>query len=77
MSYFYGTVSGAAKTTATRRGYRSSGLRTTAASWQGAVRVSLEERNGKDFAVIQLIPWHGRGVTRVLCEVPVDGSEAA
>lgn len=73
MSQFYGTLSGQAGT-ATRRGSKNSGLRTIAASWEGAVQVDLYERDGKDYARVSLVPWHGHGVTRELFNGPVDGT---
>ncbi len=49
MAHFYGTLKGQAGE-ATRRGSRNSGLRVTAASWQGAVYPYLwhDEKTGKD-----------------------------
>ena len=49
MSHFYGTIRGQAGQ-ATRRGSKSSGLTTEAASWNGVVRVTLDHRNEKDSA---------------------------
>jgi hypothetical protein len=33
------------------------GLQTVAASWQGAVKVSLYERDGMDRTLVELIAW--------------------
>jgi hypothetical protein len=44
-----------------------------AASWQGAVKVNLYERGGIDLALVELMPWPGAGVGRVLCDGPVAG----
>jgi len=77
MSHFYGMISNSArKTVPTARGHASSGLETIAASWQGAVEVSLryDEDVKKDFFVVRLIPWHGKGVSHTLASGPVDGS---
>jgi hypothetical protein len=74
MAHFYGTVSGKARSQASRLGSKSSGLRTVAASWQGAVAVDLYERDGLDCAQITLIPWHGHGTTRVIYDGPVSGA---
>src|SRR5262249_14210481 len=41
--------------------------------WQGAVRVSLYERDGADHALIELIEWRGAGTNRVLYDGPVAG----
>lgn len=74
MAHFYGTLQGA-RGEASRLGHKSSGLQTVAASWNGAVRVSLEHRDGKDYATVELRPWHGRGTSRVLYDGPVDGGD--
>jgi hypothetical protein len=42
-----------------------------AASWQGAVKVHFYARDGIDHAVVELTPWRGAGVSRVL----YDGQE--
>jgi hypothetical protein len=72
MAHFYGVVSGQARTEATRRGSKNTGLHTTAASWQGSVRTYLYERDGIDYARVMLEPWHGAGTTRVLYDGPVN-----
>jgi hypothetical protein len=77
MSRFYGTVNGQARTMATRRGGPGTGLRTVAASWQGAVRVELLKVEEIDWAVISLIPWHGQGTTRILYSGPVSGEKCS
>lgn len=65
MSHFYGTVSGAGKTNATRRGHKSTGLTLTAASWNGAVVVHLShcEETGRDMFEVYQTPWQGVGVS--------------
>jgi hypothetical protein len=70
MSHFYGTLTGKAKTTATRCGTKNSGIVTYAASWGGAisVRVYYDERTGTDRYTVTQEPWHGKGVSRVLAE---------
>ena len=75
MSHFYGTVTGKAKTQASRCGTKSSRLETIAASWQGAVKVSLshDETTGRDKASVELMPWHGSGTFRVLYRGPIGG----
>lgn len=72
MSHFYGTIKGT-KGEATRCGHVSSGLRTEAASWSGAVRVELSVRGDVDWADVYLIPWQGQGVRLRLYEGPIDG----
>lgn len=78
MSHFYGVVNGQAKTEATRRGSKSKGLETTAASWQGAVKVRLwhDEATGLDMAEVMLTPWRGQGVHQSLYRGPVTGATA-
>ena len=45
MAKFYGTISGNAKTTATRRGYKF--IQTSAQSWEGSIIVRLNDYNGQ------------------------------
>lgn len=66
MAHFYGTVSGRSRTMASRLGHRGSGIVTKAASWAGAVMVTLYERDDVDFARVELVPHHGHGTNRVL-----------
>ena len=77
MSHYYGIVRGAGKTQATRRGHKTTGLETVAASWSGAVKVEMEHAasrgpNGEDWVEIRLMPWHGQGVGHVLYVGPVN-----
>lgn len=73
MAHYYGTVSGQAKTKATRRGSRSSGLKVAAASWNGAVYVRLWHENGKDHYAVELGPWQGNArVSAVLATGTID-----
>jgi hypothetical protein len=72
MAYFYGTVKGH-RGEASRIGNRKSGLETVAASWQGAVKVRLYERDGADYAEVRLTAWHGNGLDRALYDGPVRG----
>jgi hypothetical protein len=76
MARFYGIVNGYSKTVATRRGGTKSGLATTAASWSGAVLVRLYDRDGTDYALVKLTPWHGHGITKTLYDGPVSGLPA-
>lgn len=66
MSHFYGVVSGQARTEATRRGSKQGGLRTVAASWNGAIEVHVYNDEGVDKFSISEIPWHGCGTRRVI-----------
>jgi hypothetical protein len=70
MSKFYGTVHGAGKTPATRRGHSS--IVTYAASWDGAVRTEVYEKDGVAFARVSLSKWHGRGIERELYHGPIN-----
>lgn len=75
MAQFYGVLNGS-RGTATRCGTKRSGMTATAASWSGAVRVNVyEDAEGHERAVVELIPWHGRGTSRVLYTGLVSGQE--
>lgn len=78
MSHFYAKIEGA-RGEGTRTGTKASGLRTWAASWSGAVRVSLMHKDdtGEDWVRVDLVPWHGRGVTRELYVGRIDGEPEA
>lgn len=76
MAHFYGDVCGKSRTKASRLGGRNTGLVTTAASWQGAVKVTLSNRDGVDCALVELTPWRGAGVSVVLYDGPVAGQPA-
>jgi|TARA_Y100000310_G_scaffold327637_1_gene394310 hypothetical protein len=73
MAHFYGTLKGSRGVAASRRGTRNSGFRAIAASWHGAVYTYLYEKDGVDYARVELIPWHGAGIERLLYDGPVDG----
>lgn len=72
MAAFYGGVHGN-RGPATRLGSPKSGLTTFAASWAGRVNVSLSERDGVDYAHVELAPHHGHGIHKVLYDGPVGG----
>jgi len=61
MSQFYGTLHGQAKTTATRRGSKNSGIVTHAAGWSGAIRVDVFTHNDEDHFSVSLVPWQSSG----------------
>lgn len=69
MSHFYGILNGT-RGEATRCGSKGSGLATTAASWDGAIRVYLshDEKTGKNNFYVGQQRWHGRGVEEVIAE---------
>jgi len=73
MAHFYGTVDGRSRTEGTRCGTRSSGLRTVAASWAGAVQVNLYiDENGADCCEIRFIRWEGCGTDKLVYDGPID-----
>lgn len=76
MSHFYGYVKIDGKAPATKAGTKNSGLETKAASWQGAVEVTLTHNSatGKDEYAVALVTHHGAGVSRDLITGNVDGS---
>src|SRR5438105_4643588 len=76
VAHFRATIQGG-RGEASRLGTRSSSLQTVAASWQGAVRVELYERDGMDYARISLAPHRGVGVNRLLFDGRVDGAAEA
>jgi hypothetical protein len=73
MAHFYGSVKGRAGE-ASRLGNEESGVTAIAASWNGAVRVSMWVEDGKDMYSVNLIPWRGQGVSKCIArgEVGVD-----
>lgn len=74
MSHFYGTVIGN-HSGVSRCGTKESGLTTHTASWKGAVktRIRFNFQTGEDLAVVELIPWHGKGIKKILYEGPIGG----
>ena len=54
MSHYYGKVHGQAKTTATRRGSKKSGIITIAKSWNTEISVQYWQINGVDTVHIEL-----------------------
>ena len=75
MSKLYGTIDGAGKTQATRRGHNA--LITYAACWQGAIRVELScDAKGVTTYEVTLQPWQGSGgSTRVLASGVLDATK--
>lgn len=71
MAEFYGSVQGA-RGEATRLGHKSTGLKTKAASYQGAVEVNLSMNDkGVVIARVELVPHLGHGTRELLYEGPV------
>ena len=73
MAHFIGKLNGA-RGPASRPGTKNSGMEVIAASWNGAVKTTLYHNasDGRDYAQVALIPWHGKGVSRILYDGPVD-----
>lgn len=70
MAHFYGTIDGN-RGEASRLGSKDSGFRATAASWSGAISVTLSHCNGRDEARVEMTPWHGQGERATLYDGPV------
>ena len=71
MSHFYGSIDQSArKTTATARGHKTTGLSVKAASWNGAVTVTLRyaTETGEDIFVVEQVPHGGHGVKQVIAQ---------
>lgn len=63
MSKLYGTLSGASRTKATRRGHNR--IVTQAASWNGAIEVEVYiDLDGVEHYEVRRIPWHGGGADK-------------
>lgn len=68
MSHFYGTLQGT-RGEATRCATKKSGLTTTAASWDGAIRTTLYvNEQGENCYRVEQVQWRGSGVYQVLAE---------
>lgn len=65
MAAFYGEVQGG-RGSARRLGH--SHLTTIAASWDGAIRVSLTRDHGQVGYEVHRVPWHGRGKHELLAK---------
>lgn len=75
MAHFYGTMQGARGATS-RLGHKGTGIRSTLASWSGAVSVTLyhDPKTGRDMFRVDQDSHHGAGIARpILCGV-VGGS---
>lgn len=74
MAHFYGKLQGQ-RGLATRLGGKLSGLETIAASWQGAIKVSLwyDDKKQVDMATVSMIPWNGQGTSKIIYQGPVSG----
>lgn len=74
MSHFYGTLKGS-RGVAIRFGTKGSGLTTYTACWTGAVKAMLyhNEQTGRDMALVELVPWQGRGLRKTLYAGEVSG----
>lgn len=66
MAHFYGTLKGA-RGEATRCGTRNSGITAVAASWKGAIQVSVtQDADGNDCFVVSQMRWKGEGIDKVI-----------
>lgn len=74
MARFYGEVHGS-RGPAHRLG-GSAGLTTTAAGWQGCVRVRIYDHEGADHVTIRLATWSGAGIDKLLYDGPVNPKAA-
>lgn len=72
MAKFYGKVQGD-KGESTKCGHHT--ITAIAASWRGAVQTTLHERGGVTYARVELMPWQGVGVSRVVYDGPVDAPQ--
>jgi hypothetical protein len=73
MAHFYGTIQGN-RGQVSRLGSKESGFSAYAASWSGAVQISLYERNGVDYARVSLTQhYNGAGSNRVIYDGPISG----
>lgn len=68
MSHFYATASGAGKTRATRQGHKSTGIETFAASYDGAIKVTVEHnsRINRDHYRVFLCDWPSGNIRKVI-----------
>lgn len=72
MARFFGSVQGS-RGKAHRIGGASSGLHTVAAGWQGAVDVTVYDKDGTDWCEVCLVKWQGNGEYRVVYTGPISG----
>ena len=80
MSHFYASIpTSARKTVATARGHKSTGLEVRAASWAGAVTVTMRhcETTGRDTFEVWQELHHGNGVRVQVAEGIVGQEDAA
>jgi len=76
MSHFYATIPDSARRTVpTARGHKTTGVKTIAASWNGAIEVELTHVEGKDLFSVRRIPWQGNGKREDIAKGELCGSE--
>jgi hypothetical protein len=71
MSHFYGSIPySARKTIPTARGHKSTGLKTKAASWAGAIQTDVfhDDETGKDMFIVRQVLHHGAGIEKIIFE---------
>ena len=74
MAEFYGQLTGRGNPIS-RAGQKNYGLTTTAASWDGAIKVILSHnyKTGQNEFVVQMIPWQGNGKSIDLIQGQMNG----
>ena len=80
MSHFYGDITGSARTSATRRGTKDSGMSAHIRSWHMGVKVEVENINGTDYITVWLTKGSKEPETATLLVgfvMPDDGSRPA
>lgn len=70
MAHFFAQVLGARGRAVSRLGDKSSGVETVAASWNGAIKVTLFQKDGRDWYRVEQTPWLGVGRSRAIAEAP-------
>ena len=71
MAHLYGKVQNNGGEV-TRCGTKKTGMKTTCASWAGAVQcTAYVDSEGVDYVLVQKILWEGAGVCRILYDGPI------
>lgn len=82
MAHFYGTIRRNAAFDSyngkevTKTGTCNSGLVTTCASKEGAIRCHAYHKDGKDMVRVEMTKWQGMGEYRVLYDGPIGEYES-
>ena len=73
--HFYATIhQSARKTMPTARGHKSTGIGATVATYNGAVRVTInhDREANRDYFIVERVPWQGQGEREWLAEGYID-----